>query len=286
MAANTRTKVLITGAAGGMGRACARLFGMTHDLVLTDVVAAALQGFAGELERDGYTVAGVAVGDLCDDAVLASLMGCMAGGAPFILVHTAGLSPSQADWQTIMRVNLLGTARLMQAAEPLVLPGTVAVLIASTAGHGLPSLPDVEAIMAAALEPDLIARIAPFVEGMAVHAGPAGAGGISYSFSKKGVLQLGERKAIDWGPLGGRVVTISPGLILTPMGRREVEKTPGAATVMDAAPVGRPGTATDIAMTALFLASAQAAFITGSDVRVDGGSVSAMQHRAAGYGAA
>jgi NAD(P)-dependent dehydrogenase (short-subunit alcohol dehydrogenase family) len=69
--------------------------------------------------------------------------------------------------------------------------------------------------------------------------------------------------------------------MLTPMGRQELEKTDGAQTVLDAAPAGRPGTAMDIAMAARFLASDEASFITGSDVRVDGGSVSAMQLQAA-----
>lgn len=272
-----RRKVLITGAAGGMGRACARLLGMTHDLVLGDVAAPALDAFSAELERDGYTVSGKAAGDTCDNAVLARLTGFLTRDEPFVLVHTAGVSPSQADWETIMRVNLQGTAKIMQALDPLVVPGTVAVLIASTAGHGLPAIPDLEAVMAGALDPDLVARTAPFITGMAAQAGPGMEPGISYSFSKLGVLKLGERKAMDWGPKGGRVVTISPGLMLTPMGLQELEKTRGAKEVLEAAPVGRPGTAMDIALVAQFLASPQAAFISGSDVRVDGGAVSAMQ---------
>ena len=69
--------------------------------------------------------------------------------------------------------------------------------------------------------------------------------------------------------------------MLTPMGRREVEQTEGAATVMNAAPVGRPGTALDIATVAHFLASPAASFISGTDVRVDGGATSAMRLTAA-----
>lgn len=277
MSGVSRMPVLITGAAGGMGRACARLFGLTYDLVLNDLAEPGLSAFAAELERDGFAVKAAVAGDTCDDNVLTELAGQFTRGQPFAVVHTAGVSPSQADWQTIMRVNLLGSAKLLEALEPLVTPGTVAVLIASTAGHGFPPMPDAEAIMAAALDPDLVGRIAPLVEGMAAMAGPAGAPGISYSLAKLGVLRLGERKAMDWGPRGGRVVTISPGLMLTPMGRQELEKTPGAAAVLNAAPVGRPGTALDIATVAHFLASPEASFISGSDVRVDGGAVSAMQ---------
>jgi NAD(P)-dependent dehydrogenase (short-subunit alcohol dehydrogenase family) len=276
MTASNRQKVLITGAAGGMGRACARLIGLTHDLVLNDVAAPGLEAFAAELERDGYTVSGVAAGDGCDDTVLAKLVGFLDKGQPFAVIHTAGVSPSQGDWQTIMRVNMLGTAKLMEVLEPLVVPGTVAVLIASTAGHIFPYLLEADPVMLAALEPDLVGRMTPFIDGMTAQAGPAAAGGIAYSLSKRGVLRFGERKAMAWGPKGGRVVTISPGLMLTPMGRQELANTKGAKETMDAAPVGRPGTAMDIAMVARFLLSPEASFISGSDIRVDGGSVSAM----------
>lgn len=270
-------KVLITGAAGGMGRACARLLGMTHDLILADVSAERLNAFADELEADAYTVSARIAGDTCDDAVLAQMVAALGGGAPFVLVHTAGLSPSMAGWEAIMRVNLHGTAKIMAALEPLVVPGTVAVLIASTAGHGLPAIPGFEEVLADALGDDLVERCRPFIQGMMAQAGEAMGPGMSYSFSKLGVLKLGERKAMDWGPKGGRVVTISPGLMLTPMGRQELEKTNGAKQVLDAAPVGRPGTAQDIAVVAKFLASDEASFISGSDVRVDGGAVSALQ---------
>ena len=282
MTTNVRRKVLITGGSGGMGKACARLLGLTHELILNDVSAERLSQFAAELAYDGFSIRGIVPGDLRSPEVLNQLSGHLAGGDPFAVIHTAGLSPSQADWKSIMDVNLLGTALLMQALAPMVVPGTVAILIASTAGHSVPIIPELAAAMAKVLEPGLIDRVAPFSEGMAPMAGPAGAEGIAYSFSKQGVLRMGEQLAVEWGKLGGRVVTISPGLILTPMGRQELEKTDGAQSVMDAAPAGRPGTAMDIAMAARFLASDEASFITGSDVRVDGGSVSSMQIRAAG----
>lgn len=273
-----RRTVLITGAAGGMGRACARLFGMTDDLVLADVSAERLNAFADELEADAYTVRARVAGDTCDDGVIAQMVQALGGGQPFVVIHTAGLSPSMADWEAIMRVNLQGTAKLMLALEPLVMPGTVAVLIASTAGHGLPDVPGFGDVLGDPLSPDLVERCRPFVEGMVKMSGRVGMEpGMAYSFSKLGVLRHGERKAMDWGPKGGRVVTISPGLMLTPMGRKELEQTDGARQVLDAAPVGRPGTAQDIAVVAKFLASDEASFISGSDVRVDGGAVSALQ---------
>ena len=273
----SRKKLLITGAAGGMGRACARLLGATCDLVLSDVAAKALSAFAAELEGEGFTVIGSHAGDLADDSVLAAICADMRGDGPITIVHTAGLSPALADWQAIMTVNLIATEKLLAAIEPLLTPGSVAVLIASTAGHSMPAIPDLDKLLDAPLAPAFLESVGAMVEAMAPMAGPAGAGGISYSMSKRGVLRQAERKAAGWGKRGARIVSVSPGLILTSMGRKELAETQGAAQMNDAAPAGRPGTAMEIALAVQFLVSDNAAFITGCDLRVDGGSVGAMR---------
>lgn len=272
-----RRKILITGAAGGMGRACARLLGATADLILGDVAAGPLTAFAAELEGDGYTVIGKHAGDLADDSVLAAISGDLRGDGAFTVVHTAGLSPALADWQPIMTVNLVASEKLLDAVEPLLKPGSVAVLIASTAGHSMPAIPDMDALLDAPLAPTFLESIGAMVQAMAPMAGPVGPGGISYSMSKRGVLRQVERKAAAWGKRGARIVSVSPGLILTPMGRKELAETQGAAQMNDAAPAGRSGTAMEIALAVQFLASDNASFITGCDLRVDGGSVGAMR---------
>ena len=267
-----RRKVLITGAAGGMGRACARLFGATQELVLTDIAAPSLDRFAEELRGEGFTINGAHAGDLADPALLASLTQDIAGGAPFTLIHTAGLSPALADWKAIMNVNLIGTLKLLNAIEPLLKPGSVAIVIASTAGHMPIQIPEADTLLAAPLEAEFLSQIGAILEPMG-----EGAAGISYVLSKRGVINVCERKAVEWGKFGARIVTISPGLILTPMGRKELAETPGAAALNDAAPAGRSGTAMDIALAARFLASDEASYITGVDLKVDGGSVAALR---------
>ena len=265
-----RRRVLITGAAGGMGRACARLFGATHDLVLTDT-ASGLDAFAASLVADGYTVVAALGGDLGDDAVLAELVGTLEEGAPFTLIHTAGLSPSMADWRAIMTVNLVATEKLLRAIEPKLVPGSIGVLIASSAGHLLPPMPEAQAILADPLAPGFFDRIGSVVDAISGGA-PAGAPGRAYMLSKRGVIDMVERYALPWGARGARIISISPGMILTPMGRKEMAETPGAAALSAAAPAGRAGTGADIALAAHFLASDAASFITGVDLLVDGGS--------------
>ena len=105
---------------------------------------------------------------------------------------------------------------------------------------------------------------------------------MAYVLTKQAVLAIAERRATAWGARGARIVTISPGMILTPMGRRELAETPGAAELDRSAPLGRSGTAMDVAMATRFLLSDAASFITGSDLKVDGGSIALIQAMARG----
>lgn len=276
-----RRKLVITGAAGGMGRACARLLGTTDDLILTDVAAPALDALADELRSDGYTILGAYAGDLADPALLETLTGHLSADAPFALIHTAGLSPSMADWRRIMAVNLVATETLLRAVEPRLVPGSVAVLIASAAGYVPVAHPEVTALLADPLAPEFLDRVGPLIEQMSGGL-PAGASGLSYVFSKQAVLALVERRAIPWGQQGARIVSISPGMILTPMGKKEMAETPGAAELAQVTPAGRSGTAMDIALAARFLVGDEASFITGSDLKVDGGGIAVTKLMTAG----
>jgi NAD(P)-dependent dehydrogenase (short-subunit alcohol dehydrogenase family) len=272
-----RRKTLITGAAGGMGRACARLFGATSDLVLADVAAPSLERFTEELRNDGFTVTGAHAGDLGDATLLAALVADLAGTQPFAVIHTAGLSPSLAAARPIMDVNLIATVKLLDALEPVLRLGSAAVLIASSAGHLMPQIPAASALMDDPLAPDFLDKIGALIDGMA-QGDAEKAAGISYSLSKQAVHKLAETRALIWGPKGARITTISPGMILTPMGRKEVA-TPGGKMMQDAAPLGRPGYAMDIALAAKFLTSDEASFISGCDLKVDGGSIAAFRHK-------
>ena len=201
MSAFPRRKVLITGAAGGMGRACSRLFGATHDLVLTDVSAATLGEFAAALQNDGYAVSAHS-GDLSGTALLATLAEEVADGQPFTLIHTAGLSPSLGDWRAIMQINLVATELLLRALEPGLAPGSVAVLIASSAGHMMPAIAEVDAVLADPLQPGFLDMAEAIITSMGGASSPGGMGGISYSLSKRAVHTLCQRRSIAWGPRG------------------------------------------------------------------------------------
>jgi NAD(P)-dependent dehydrogenase (short-subunit alcohol dehydrogenase family) len=265
-------RVVITGAAGGLGRACARLFGASHDLVLTDVAEPVLRQLETELAAEGYIVAGSHAGDLGDDRLLTRLAGELMPDDAFTLIHTAGLSPTLADWKSIIEVNLVATERLLRNLEPQLQPGTVAILVASAAAHSAPVIPEIDQLLADPLADGLIDRFGTALTGMLGPDSPM-LGGLAYAFSKRAVLRICERRAAAWGQKGARILSISPGVIATPMGKREMEKDPMVVAMAESAPAGRTGRAVDIAFAARFLASAEASFITGCDLRVDGGSI-------------
>jgi NAD(P)-dependent dehydrogenase (short-subunit alcohol dehydrogenase family) len=275
----SRPVALITGAAGGMGRACARLLGVSHDLLLTDAVGDALKTFADELSYEGYRLQGAHAGDIASSKLLDALTGELGGSRRITLIHTAGLSPSQADWRKILEVNLLGTVRLLDAVEPLLTPGSSGVLIASIASYFRDPPPDAIKLLRDPFAADFFEKIEPIIQRdwKAVSLSDSH---LSYAFTKFQVVRLAEARATRWGQSGARINSISPGVIFTPMSRLEMAQPKGTIAMSELAPSGRPGLAMDIALAARYLASEDASFITGTDLRVDGGAIASLRQKA------
>lgn len=288
MADNARPLVVITGACGGMGQATARRLGVSHDLVLTDIHAGRITALVGQLTGEGYTVAGTLAADLAAPEAAGDLLDlAMGAGRIGAIVHTAGLSPALADWDKILTANVVATVRLLDAIEVRGPANLALVMIASIAGHmaRVAGQAALDAVIDAPLADDFLQRVVPLLDAAA----PPSADGEAYSrrataygHSKWAVMRLCESKAVDWARHGNRIVTISPGLILTPMGRSEIETSEGVRALNDAIPAGRTGTALDIASAVAFLVSDQASFITGTDLRVDGGTIPLVQQMTAG----
>jgi NAD(P)-dependent dehydrogenase (short-subunit alcohol dehydrogenase family) len=265
--------VVVTGT-GGMGVACARRLGAGRALVLADLDQATLDAQAAALVQDGFAVTAVQV-DVSERGAVRRLADVAAERGPIrTVVHTAGLSPAQATPERLLTVDVLGTEYVLDAFLGCVDAGTVAVCIASMAGYLASIAADFEQQLSSADVADLPGLL---------HRARDLAHGDAYAFAKR-VNQLRvEHYAAAWGARGGRVVSISPGIISTPMGRQELAGAPEAiGATLELSPVPRIGTPEDIANAVAWLASPEASFVSGCDLRVDGGVIAAVRGLAAG----
>ena len=274
------TVSVVTGGAGAMGAACALALAETVDVVLlTDFDQDGLQSIVERIGSESTATVHTLAGDLSEPEFVGELaVRAHALGRLHALVHTAGLSPSMAPWEDILRVDLVATARLLDVFLACAAPGSVAVCLASLAGHVGPFEPSMDALLDSPLAADLEPRFHALI-------GAEPDPGITYRLAKRGVIRLCERAAVTWGARGGRVVSVSPGLIDTAMGRLELQNNPIKQWMAEVTPVGGdrsepdtllPGLASDVAGVVAFLCSVEASFVSGCDVRVDGGLTAAM----------
>ena len=265
--------IVVTGGAGGIGRACAKALHElepSSELLLCDLSEAALEELATELRDQGATVS-VLAADLCDASAIQELNARVSAAGPLrALAHTAGLSPACKDARKIFEVNLVASAALLMELTGRVRKGSACVLLASQAGHmaARSCTPEMDAILDAPMAPGAYDQLVEI-------AGPlASQPGGSYGLSKRGVHRLAVAAATAWGAAGGRITSISPGIVNTGMGQAEhADNTVAVDTIMSKTPVGaRMGTPEEIADVVAFLCSPRASFISGVDLLVDGGS--------------
>jgi NAD(P)-dependent dehydrogenase (short-subunit alcohol dehydrogenase family) len=254
-----RTNVVI-GGGSGMGQAVVEAFAPTGRVLVADrdIDAARRVAKAAGASADAVEC------DVTDDAQIAAVVTHVDHlGA---LVLTAGLSPQMAPGRSILEVNLVGSAKVLDAFAPKVEQGSVAVCLASIAGHTIAPTGEVLEIIDDPLSPGLVDRL--LAAGV-----DADDPGVAYVYSKFGVIRMAARLARAWGAAGGRILSLSPGVIDTPMGRLATENLPAIDERMASWPIPRLGRPDEIASVVMFLCSEQASYMTGSDVLVDGGSV-------------
>jgi len=265
---------IVTGAARGMGRACAtRMVELVDCVLLVDRDEALLAGAVEELKVGGAADVEPCALDITDADGIARMVSRVAErGTLRAVAHAAGVSPTMADWQTVVTVDLVATAKLTETLFPLAAAGTALVCFASMAPLLVPAEGDAaqNAVLDDPLDPRCLDRMhevfGPEIEDP----------GMAYMWAKRGVHRLVRRESVRFGRAGARICSVSPGIIDTPMGRQEAAARPTNDWLVQQTPLGREGRPEEVAAATAFLLSEEASFVNGIDVPVDGGVIAAL----------
>jgi NAD(P)-dependent dehydrogenase (short-subunit alcohol dehydrogenase family) len=259
--------VIVVIGAGSIGQAIARRVGTGKHILLADLRQENSDAAAKVLSEAGFGVS-TAVVDVSSRASVHSLVETSTAiGSITGLIHAAGVSPSQASPSTILKVDLYGTALVLEEFGNVIESGGSGVVIASQSGHRLPALtPEQDRALATTAAEQLLSltMLQPDQVKDSLHA---------YQLSKRGNSLRVMAEAVRWGKRGARINTISPGIIITPLAKDELSgpRGDGYRRMIELSAVGRAGTPDEVGAVGALLMGPDGAFITGSDFLMDGG---------------
>jgi NAD(P)-dependent dehydrogenase (short-subunit alcohol dehydrogenase family) len=261
----TNVNVLI--GTGSIGQAVARRVSAGKHVLLADLRQENADAAAKTLSEAGFNVDTATVDVSSRASVGALVAAATALGEVSGVIHAAGVSPSQASPETILKVDLYGTALVLEEFGNVIARGGAGVVIASQSGHRLPPL---------SAEQNAALATTPVEELLALPM--LGSGQVkdslhAYQISKRGNSLRVMAEAVRWGKRGARVNTISPGIIMTPLAKDELTGPRGAGyrCMIEVSAAGRAGTPDEVGTVAALLMGPDGAFITGSDFLMDGG---------------
>jgi NAD(P)-dependent dehydrogenase (short-subunit alcohol dehydrogenase family) len=259
--------VIVVIGSGLIGQAIARRVGVGKHILLADMRQENASAAAEVLENAGYEVSVVTVDASSREAVHSLVETATGLGGVTGLIHAAGVSPTQASPETILKVDLYGTALVLEEFGNIIAPDGAGVVIASQSGHRLPAL-TVEQNRALATTPTEELLSLPFLQpGEVIDSLHA------YQLAKRGNSLRVMAEAVRWGKRGARVNTISPGIIMTPLAKDELGGPRGAGyrRMIEGSAAGRAGTPDEVGTVGALLMGQDGTFITGSDILMDGG---------------
>ena len=263
---NRKNVMLLTGA-GQIGMAIARRMGYGMKIVIGDKKIQNAEAICGIMNSAGFDCVPFEM-DMSDrKSILALIAEAQKYGDITMLVNAAGVSPSQASIETIMKVDLYGTAVLLEEVGKVIAEGGTGVTISSQSGHRMPALtPEEDRLLATTPTEELLSldMLRPENIRDTLH---------SYQMAKRCNVKRVMAEAVKWGERRARINSISPGIIVTPLAIDEFNGPRGDfyKNMFAKCPAGRPGTADEVANVAELLMRPQGAFITGADFLIDGG---------------
>ena len=264
---NSMKDVLILTGAGQIGMAIARRTGYGKKIVVGDRKKENALAVCTILNEAGFDAVAVETDISSRQSILALLDTAQSCGEVSMLVNAAGVSPSQASIETILRVDLYGTAVLLEETGKIIREGGTGVTISSQSGHRMPALgAEADELLAMTPTEELLGLDLLQPENIrdTLHA---------YQLAKRCNVKRVMAEAVRWGNRKARINSISPGIVVTPLAMDEFNGPRGDfyKNMFAACPAGRPGTADEIANVAELLMSDRGAFITGSDFLIEGG---------------
>jgi NAD(P)-dependent dehydrogenase (short-subunit alcohol dehydrogenase family) len=259
--------VIVVIGPGQIGQAIARRVGVGKHVLLADNRVENANAAAATLHDAGYEVSVATVDVASREQVHALVEKAAALGDVTGLIHAAGVSPSQASPATILKVDLYGTALVLEELGNVIARGGSGVVIASQSGHRLGPL-TAEQSKALATTPVEELLDLPFLQPDKVTDSLN-----AYQLAKRGNSLRVMAEAVRWGKRGARVNTISPGIIITPLANDELTGPRGAGyrRMIELCPAGRAGTPDEVGNVGALLMGPDGGFITGSDFLMDGG---------------
>lgn len=264
--------VMILTGAGQIGMAIARRMGHGMKIVVGDRSIDNAGAICSTMNNAGFDAVPFEMDLSSRESILALIAEAQSYGEISMLVNAAGVSPSQAPIETILHVDLYGTAVLLEEVGKVIKPGGTGVTISSQSGHRMPALtPEQDSLLALTPTEELLSldMLQPENIKDTLHA---------YQMAKRCNVKRVMAEAVKWGKRGARINSISPGIIVTPLAIDEFNGPRGDfyKNMFAKCPAGRPGTADEVANVAELLMRQQGAFITGADFLIDGGATASF----------
>lgn len=258
--------IILTGA-GQIGMAIARRMGYGMKIVVGDKSPENAQTIAKIMNAAGFDAVPVEMDLSSRDSIMKLIAEARRYGEISMLVNAAGVSPSQAPIESILKVDLYGTAVLLEEVGKIIKNGGVGITVSSQSGWRMPALTAEEDELLATAPTEELLRL-PLLQPENIrdtlHA---------YQLAKRCNEKRVMAEAVKWGKRGARINAIAPGIIVTPLALDEFNGPRGDfyKNMFANCPAGRPGTADEVANVAELLMSDKGAFITGSTFLMDGG---------------
>ena len=258
--------MLVTGA-GQIGLAIARRMGAGMKIVIATRRLESGKRVAELLNNAGFDAAATQMDLGKRESIVSAIAMAQEFGPVTMLVNAAGVSPSQASIEQILRVDLYGTSVMLEEVGRVIAPGGVGVTISSQSGWRMPALTPEEDELLATPPADELLKLDMLQPGNirdTLHA---------YQMAKRCNVKRVMAESVKWGERGARINSISPGIIVTPLALDEFNGPRGGfyKNMFAKCPAGRPGTADEVANVAELLMGSKGAFITGADFLTDGG---------------